>query len=493
MLKFLRKKGFSKKVLWFTAIIIILSFGVFGTAYLINDLGQKNYAGKINGRKISLQEFNNAYRQVIVESIIRYGDNFQNVQQYLDLESLAWERLILLNEIKRLRLKAKNEEVIQTIEQYKFFQRAGQFDSLLYNDVLNYIFKMTPREFEDGVRENVTFAKLFQEISSEITVSDQEVVDAYKRQNERAQISYVHITPEQFLSTVTVTDDEINQYYTTHKEEFQTPLSIAVEYLQFPVPTNTDQNSNTETEIQTKANEIVKQLVQNPDMPTIAASQNIEVKTTNYFSMEKPDLSLGWPYDVLNQLFKLGNGEISGPHRTDTGFVVIKIKDRRSSLIPELADVRDEIRQTVSLQKARDVARQKAEENLETIQNSWNQSNLKDFAEIVRTLGLEISQTPFFSQGQYLPKIGISKDFQETAFELTEQNPLSGIVSVGNGFAILHLDNKHPAEMTDLEKQRETIAENLLKEKRNQIFADYLADLRNKSSLKSFLPERKLQ
>ena len=53
MLKLLRKKGIAKKVIWFIAIIIIISFGFLGTAYLITDSGSVNDAGKIFGKTIS--------------------------------------------------------------------------------------------------------------------------------------------------------------------------------------------------------------------------------------------------------------------------------------------------------------------------------------------------------------------------------------------------------------------------------------------------------
>jgi len=54
VMKYLRKKGVMKKVLWVVAVIIVLSFGVLGQAYLLSDRPQNDFAGKIFGKKISL-------------------------------------------------------------------------------------------------------------------------------------------------------------------------------------------------------------------------------------------------------------------------------------------------------------------------------------------------------------------------------------------------------------------------------------------------------
>ena len=57
-MKFFRHDAIKKKVLWFTTIIIILSFGVFGTAYLIAGNQNDNaYAGSAFGKKIKLNDF----------------------------------------------------------------------------------------------------------------------------------------------------------------------------------------------------------------------------------------------------------------------------------------------------------------------------------------------------------------------------------------------------------------------------------------------------
>ena len=112
-----------------------------------------------------------------------------------------------------------------------------------------------------------------------------------------------------------------------------------------------------------------------------------------------------------------------------------------------------------------------------------NKTKLQDFAAAAKTLELEIIQTPLFTHGEYLPKIGTSSAFQQVAFGLSDQKKLSEPVIVENGIAILHLDGKQPADMTLYEKQKEQIADKMTAERKNESYNNYLSQIRLQANL----------
>ena len=99
MLEILRRKGVNKTILWFIAIIVILSFGVFGTAYRLDNT--INSAGTIWGHNVSIKEFQQAYLDARDQAIRMYGEEFFKNGNKLDLEQEAWDRLILLKEAQK--------------------------------------------------------------------------------------------------------------------------------------------------------------------------------------------------------------------------------------------------------------------------------------------------------------------------------------------------------------------------------------------------------
>lgn len=511
MLKLLRKKGFAKKVLWVIAVIIILSFGFFGTAYLITGNTRAGHAGTIFGKEISLEDFGKAYQAVHIQALIRFGDKFSEISRFLNLEAETWDRLILLREAAKRKIKAGDEEVIQTIEQYPFFQRDGHFDALLYNDILRYAFRVSARDFEESIRDNLKFAALFQQITASVAVTGQEILEAFKRENEKIQVSYILVTPEQFQKDVSFDeakgDEEFKGYYAQHKNEFMVPPAISVEYisLDFPepelkkeeptTPATAATEAPTVTEkikkpVREKANAIFQDLLINPDMQAAASKHNTEVKSSGFFSMDQPDLALGWSYELLIKLFQMDKNAVNDPFETPRGMLIVKIKEKKDASIPEYSDVAGKITEAVRKNKAKIIAREKTEGYLKLIQDAFARTELKDFAQTVKDSGLEVHQTPVFGRGEYLPIVGISKEFQDAAFALTEQSNLSGVVATETGYGVVHLDSRIPADEKQFEEKKQSLSEKLLNDRRTQTFNDFLSDLRLQAKITSNLPKQ---
>ncbi|OGX28595.1 MAG: hypothetical protein A2705_00620 [Omnitrophica WOR_2 bacterium RIFCSPHIGHO2_01_FULL_52_10] len=514
MLKLLRKKGFAKKVLWVIAVIIILSFGFFGTAYLITDKKPVDYAGTISGKKVSAEEFSKAYQAVYIQALIRFGDKFSEISRFLNLEAETWDRLILLREAVKRRIRASNEEVVQAIDQYAFFQRDGRFDPLLYNDILRYAFRISARDFEEGIRDNLKFITLFQQITAPVAVTDREVLEAFRRENEKIQVSYLLVTPEQFQKDVSFNDEEAQNYYAQNKNEFIVPATISVEYinLDFPPaakpepqkeetapeatkPATAADETPTVTEemkrpVREKANAIFQDLLVNPDMQAAGGKHNVEVKSSEFFSMEQPDLTLGWPYELLIKLFQTDKNAVNDPFETPQGMLIVKIKEKKDADIPEYRDVSEKAAGALRKNKAKTIARGKTEEYLKLIQDAFARTELKDFAQTVKNSGLEVYQTPVFGRGEYLPVVGISKEFQDAAFALTEQNDLSGVVATETGYSVVHLDSRVPADEKKFAEKKQSLSEKLLNERRTQNFNDFLSNLRQQAKITSNLPQK---
>ncbi len=489
MLKTLRKKGVAKKILWFVAIIIIISFGFFGTAYMIQGNGQPTYAGKIFNHKISLDKFERMYQHTQLQAMIRYGDKFREARPFLNLEAETWDRLILLEEANRRHIKVSDKEVIETIKQYSFFQRDGQFDTLLYNDILRYSFRTEARDFEESVRDTLMFGKLLDQEASATTLTEDEVFAAYKKQNEKVQVSYCLISTDSFKNDVNYDESQAQQYYAEHKDEFRIPPSINVDFIRFDYKDNIEETEK--AELKQKATSVYQALLINPDIQEIAKKDNLNLQTSGFFSVDQPNLSLGWPFELQTYVSQLETNRINEPFETSKGIFIVKVKEKKDSQIPDYAQVKDKVKEAFLKIKAKDIAKLKAQEYLKSLKEELNKSKIEDFQAAAKQLGLEIYQTPGFNRGDYLPKVGIAKEFQEAAFSLTENNTISDVVETENGYCILHLNSYIPVDKEVFAKEKEKFAQNLFMEKRNEIFSNFLSGLRLKANLVDNLPKNK--
>ena len=165
MLKVLRNKKTARKIWIGLAIIIIPAFTLWGFGSAFRSKQENPPLGKLFGRSISTLEFKDAVDAVRIEALIRFGDKYQEMQQYLNFETEAINRLILLREAKIRKIKVSDKEVIEQIESYPFFMAKGQFDTKNYEQNLQYGFHIQPRAFEEQVRQNMTISKLYRQIT----------------------------------------------------------------------------------------------------------------------------------------------------------------------------------------------------------------------------------------------------------------------------------------------------------------------------------------
>ena len=170
MLRQLRSKKVAKKVLIGLAIIIIPAFVLWGAKGSSRKGGGPTFAGTIFGRKISFKEYAESWRAVKNEAIMRYKD-FQKIYKELRLDEEAWNRLILLHEAKKQRIKVSNDEVIQIIQSFPFLIRDNKFDAVLYEHVITNTFRISPREFEEDIRDSLIISKLLNGIAEDVEVA----------------------------------------------------------------------------------------------------------------------------------------------------------------------------------------------------------------------------------------------------------------------------------------------------------------------------------
>ncbi|MDP8293109.1 MAG: SurA N-terminal domain-containing protein, partial [Candidatus Orphnella occulta] len=104
MLKSLRNKKLMQVIMW-GLVVIFAAWGMGSMA-----TSRKSIAGTIFNKNISAQEYSKSYNAVLNRAKLMYGDKLPKLEKLLDLKNQAWDRLILLAEGKKKRLKATNKE-----------------------------------------------------------------------------------------------------------------------------------------------------------------------------------------------------------------------------------------------------------------------------------------------------------------------------------------------------------------------------------------------
>jgi len=228
MLKFFRKKHIAKIIFWGLVILIMPAFVLWGTGSFSRgkDKGP-SYAGTIDNKKVSFEELFESLQGIRGQIVLNYFNDSKVLDELLKNRSFlaraAWDRLIMLKEAKKYKITVPDRQVIAYIRSHPIFSRGGAFDSRIYEYVLRYNMGMSARNFEEAIRENMTIQKLKDIITKDIKVTDEEILNAYKMDNEKFKISYILVERKDFLDKVTIDEQAMSDYYEGHKVEFLLP------------------------------------------------------------------------------------------------------------------------------------------------------------------------------------------------------------------------------------------------------------------------------
>ncbi len=473
MLEILRKKGVNKAILWGVAIIVILSFGVFGTAYRLDNT--VNSAGTIYGHSVSIKDFQQAYLDSRDQAIRIYGDEFFKNGNKLDLEQEAWDRLILLKEAQKRGLHADDQEVVASIASFPFFQRSGQFDRVLYEEIVQnpHVFDRSTHDFEEGVRKQLIIKKLINAVAPEVVLSDAQLKKEYQKRNEKITLEYVLFNASDFAKNAAAGDDEIKIFYEQHKEQFRLPPSIVLNYAQ--------------TKDKALADTLSKELTPGTNFAALAKALKLEVKTSAPFTQEAPILTFASNPDNIGKFFAMKPGEYSLPLEAPDGWQIVQLKEKNVSAIPDLQDIKDKVKDSVLLKKGFALAKPQADKSLKALREALK---TKDFKTAAKGLGLNCQETPAFGRKEYIANVGLIEEFQQEADSLNTDKRLSEVVATSQGPAIIYLEKMEKPEDGQFESDKENFRQMLSAEGRNQILIAFMGQLRAKADLQSKIKHR---
>jgi len=483
MMKFLRKKGVMKILLWGIAIVVILSFGILSNAYLLSEQGGSvKHAGTVFGRKVSLEDFQRNYQFVLIQAQLQYGNNFDKILPLLKLNEQTWDRIILLEEARRQRISVADKDVVETISNIPFFhnQKTGIFDPAIYEMMLTRGLRISVRAFEEGIRDSLKINRLFDRQTFTASVSEEEITAAYKEANERVRVSYILFPSEDFLDQITFDEIKAKSYFMDHKTDFLQPASINAVYIKFPFTSNDADSKNQAYE---KSFAALDALKDEQDILAIAKNHGAETGETGFFNLDKPVLAMGWPHDTFTTLFSMREGQSTEIITTSDSYDIIQIKETRLPFIPGYEQVKDDVRTAWIKDEAMNLSRKAAEEKLAFFTPDT------DFEKTAKAQGLNAAETPDFKRGQYLPDIGPDAEFQETAFSLTSAAPIGGPVRTQKGFAILHLNEYIPVNEEKYAEEKDAFRIHVLEQKKMDIFNRYFETLRKKAGLEDLISE----
>jgi peptidyl-prolyl cis-trans isomerase D len=213
--------------------LITIPFALFGIDSYFNDAGSNVAIAKVNGEKISIQEYGNAIDNVrnrlqsegqkVDAALLESAELKQSV-----LDGLITRRLVN-EEIQKSKFKISNEQLSTYILGMPEFQQDGKFSEDLYQKTLAQN-KLTVSKFENDRRNELLTQQAREGLSLLVSVPKGVAEHALKFAYQQREVSFAEIKTAQFVSETNVTPAQVKAYYDQHKDKFKVPEQVKLEF-----------------------------------------------------------------------------------------------------------------------------------------------------------------------------------------------------------------------------------------------------------------------
>jgi hypothetical protein len=466
-MKWLHNKKFQKRVWIFLAIIILPAFVLWGSGSVGRNQGQIKSAGKIAGKNVTPDEFQDALLASRNQMILRFGRDFVENQKFFNWEDRAWERLILLREAEKRKIKVPDQEVIELITTAPLFQKKDRFDNDTYIRMVAYMFRTQPRRFEEQIRQNLIMEKLYDSITATVTVGEEEIKKAYKEENEQISIAYLNATYADYAKDLEVSTETLKEYFQKNPLAFKLPLSYNLEYVA----------SESEETMKTVFNRLYKK----DPLDTIAKELGLEYKETGFFTASDPVPGIGWLPQLTTAIAKAQKGEILPPVRMDKNILILRVKELREPFVPEFEAVMEKVKKAYLQEASRKIAREKTESCLKKIRDLKTiATQPPDLEKTAKECGLKQGKTGLFAYGSYIDGVGASDNFFTAARDLPEGG-FSEILETPEGLYIVTRTSLVPVDEKKYLEAKPKFSEGLLQKKKSEYFIQFIEGLKKHS------------
>ena len=172
-------------------------------------------------------------------------------------------------------------------------------------------------------------------------------LDSY-RKGIRDQLMRIQLIRREIRSRVTVTDEEIGEYYRKHREDYEGNETVRIKQILFVLPNEADAAGK--EKIRADAEAVHKRLINGEPFNELSArySQGPEAAGGGDIGYIEKGAIL---HEVDEVAFSMPLNQISNVIESSIGFHIIQVIDRRGGSVKAIDSVREEIREKIEREK----------------------------------------------------------------------------------------------------------------------------------------------
>jgi peptidyl-prolyl cis-trans isomerase D len=419
-------------------------------------------------------------QQVAQSELSQRGPQYANnpmIVQYMEQQvgQELVQQKVLLQEAHKLGVYATNDDVRQYLRTgptgQVLFPDGKYIGDEAYKQLVDDRLHISVDEFEDQIKDEITVRRLQAMITAGVTVSDQEVREAYVKANVKIKFDYAVISADDLRKTINPSDSEleaffkknaaqyaqavpeerkityfaftqeqvpggvpqpsqqqIQQYYNDHLSDYQVPEQAKSRHILISVPEGAD--AKTDAAAKAKAESVLEQLQAGGSWTDLAKKYSDDPGSKDQGGelgfAQRGKMVPEFDKAIFTQ--KIGDIEIV---KSSFGYHIIQVEERQSAHTQPLSDVQANIVAALT----RDDARQSESRYAEQLTAEANRDGLEKTAAAHH---LELVNSQPVGRDGVIPALPDSSQLLAKAFAAKQGDPPQS-APTGEGYAIFQV------------------------------------------------------
>ena len=424
------------------------------------------------------------------------------------------QRAILKHEADRMNLQVSDEDLRRELQTGPFAQYLFPNGQYIGDDAyINFVqsaFQTTRGDFESQVKSDMELNRLQALITGGVSVSDNAVREAYKVDGTKVKFDYAVISADDVRKTINPSDSELQAYFKTnaakyanavpetrkikyvsfdasnlpggkpqvsdadvlayynaHKDQYQVKDQAKVRHILIAVPAGAD--AKTDAAAKAKAEDILKQIKSGGNFADLAS------KNSDDPGSKTQGGELGWldPGKTVPEFdkaaFSLPVGQTSDLIKTQFGYHILQVEDKKTAHLRPLEEVKAEIVPVLEQQRVG-----AAEQTFASALAADAKKNGLEKAAAAK--GLHAVTTDFVAKDGVIAGLADGSPLLTQAFSVVKgADPAA--VATGDGFAVFQVTDVKPAHAPEFADYKSHILEDYREQQVPQLLSTQLNKL----------------
>ena len=529
MIRFLQTPGPIKKIVLgglLTIICVLMAITLipgFGNSSFMGASANAGIVATVAGDEITTQEVQRQARRDLQQ---QFPQNSAQAASLLPLfaRQAAQQMInqkVLLNEADRLGLRATDDDLRNFLHQGPLGQEIFPGGTFIgedaYQDFASRLGYTVP-QLEQAIKDDIRMNKLRALVAAGATVTDAEVRQEFEKQNtkvkfdyavikrddiekslhptdselhayydrnkqtylnsipEKRQLKYLALDNAKLLAQTEVTQQELQNYYGQHRDDYRVPEQVNVRHILIKTPLPGPDGKVDQKGVdaaRAKAEDVLKQVKSGGDFAELAKKYSEDPGSA------KEGGSLGWigrgrtVPEFEKVAFSLPKGGTSDLVKSSYGYHIIHVDDKQDAHMKPLDEVKAQIEPLIKQQKASQAAQREADH----LQADARANGLEKAA---AAKGLQVITTDFVTSKDTLPGIGNDQQFMLAAFGQTVNAPPE-LVGLHSGWAVYQVTAQKPPSTPTFEEARGRVEQEFKSERSSQLLTQKTQELADRA------------